>query len=717
MRLLRAKFENFRMLRDLELEFSPDPDKKLAVIRAANESGKTTILYGLQWALYGDNALPDDDFRLHPIDWDPDDGENVPISVTIDFELTKYRKYQGETKQTRKSYSLVRSVSENVASSAKRDQSNIEVYILEDTGTLPMEHPEAWLRNELPTELREIFFTDGDRALSFIEADASLSDRRERVENAVRSLLGIQDIEDAIKHLSKVSADANKKLSSRDATDAQLEKIAQELSQIIGKEDDLRAELRDNRQQISSLDAVIRQTDQDIEANLKLGDKEEVLQALKDCQDRLKQHEGQLKTALKDHADLFKSEAVATELLASSFKGAQEMLEELHTAGEIPKITVPILQECLTTGICICGESLAPGKRDNSQRRQHIEGLIAANVASDEIREILTGLYYQLKPLPDADDSAEPGWLDKSQETQKHREDISEMHERASRELKAIEQKVEDLPDVDMQGLTNSRQTYLATRDLCFKRISEIEIKLDQHQQLSEKLVAQRDSLLKEQGAGKSALAKFSVIGDLRSILESSYSYIITEELGKVSELTNRIFLEMIGADAKQSAIIQRAEITQDFDIIVHGPSGKLLDPDNDLNGASRRALTLAFILALTKVSEVEAPNVIDTPLGMTSGYVRHAILQTAIRESSQLILLLTHDEIVGCEDILDEEAGIVITLTNPAHYPKILFNDPMVAERRTLRCDCDHRSECRLCKRRQHVDAAKTGNTAKTEN
>ena len=77
-------------------------------------------------------------------------------------------------------------------------------------------------------------------------------------------------------------------------------------------------------------------------------------------------------------------------------------------------------------------------------------------------------------------------------------------------------------------------------------------------------------------------MAKFSVIGDLRSILESSYSYIITEELGKVSELTNRIFLEMIGADAKQSAIIQRAEITQDFDIIVHGPSGKLLDPDNE---------------------------------------------------------------------------------------------------------------------------------------
>ena len=37
-----------------------------------------------------------------------------------------------------------------------------------------------------------------------------------------------------------------------------------------------------------------------------------------------------------------------------------------------------------------------------------------------------------------------------------------------------------------------------------------------------------------------------------------------------------------------------------------------MLNPDRDLNGASRRALTIAFILALTDVSEVEAPNTID---------------------------------------------------------------------------------------------------------
>ena len=72
MKLLRASFSNFRLLRNLELDFRLAGDKKLIVLRAENESGKTTILNGLQWGLFGDDAVPRDRgaYRLHPIDWD-----------------------------------------------------------------------------------------------------------------------------------------------------------------------------------------------------------------------------------------------------------------------------------------------------------------------------------------------------------------------------------------------------------------------------------------------------------------------------------------------------------------------------------------------------------------------------------------------------------------------------------------------------------------------
>jgi DNA sulfur modification protein DndD len=80
---------------------------------------------------------------------------------------------------------------------------------------------------------------------------------------------------------------------------------------------------------------------------------------------------------------------------------------------------------------------------------------------------------------------------------------------------------------------------------------------------------------------------------------------------------------------------------------------------------------------------------------------MKRSVLRTAVRESSQIVLFLTRSEIADCEEILDAEAGRIITLTNPTHYPRMLVNDPGVKERTVLRCECNHRKECTLCRRR----------------
>jgi len=87
------------------------------------------------------------------------------------------------------------------------------------------------------------------------------------------------------------------------------------------------------------------------------------------------------------------------------------------------------------------------------------------------------------------------------------------------------------------------------------------------------------------------------------------------------------------------------------------------------------------------------------------SGFVKRSVLRAAIRESSQLVLFLTPSEIAGCEEILDKNAGAVFTLTNPAHYPVMLVNDPHVSERKVIACKCNHRESCELCERREDVD------------
>jgi len=134
---------------------------------------------------------------------------------------------------------------------------------------------------------------------------------------------------------------------------------------------------------------------------------------------------------------------------------------------------------------------------------------------------------------------------------------------------------------------------------------------------------------------------------DIKGIVENALNRMKTVEVQAVSERMNDHFLSMIGAD-KESALITQAEITSEFSIVVYGRNNLMLDPSIDLNGASRRALTSSFILALTAVSGVDAPNVIDTPLGMMSGVVKTEVVRCAADNSSQLILFLMHDEING---------------------------------------------------------------------
>ena len=714
MKLIRAEFENFRMLRDLELQFSSESDRKLTVIRAANESGKTTILHALQWALYGDAALPGkgEGFRLYPIDWNAGDGQRVPITAKVEFEMTTstYRRASGGLRETQERYLLVRSTYEDMDSQKQRSPSTVNLFALRNTGATPIEAPVSLINEELPPELREMFFMDGDRALSFIEAEVNRSTKRERVQRAIRSLLGLGIIQDALKHVRTSSAEANKKMKQI-GKDSGLNKIASRLEMVTDDLEKLEIDLEDAKEQFGVFDEKVNEKDREISMALQMGagNKENLQKELDRTTHEIEYLDEQLAMANEEHSALFRSRSIAADLLAPLLGHAFEKLEELHDQGKIPNTTIPVLQDRLSVGVCICGETLEASDTGGEKRCMHIQKLIEEAQEADEIQEIVTDLYFGAKALQ-LDGAAQSNtWLEDYKKVVKNRDGLQNLRDEAGRKFRGLELQLDAVPDTDIKNLRNIRRQHKDQRDRYLSKQSAIETQLVGLQREHNDLKIQSKRLLREQKKGARILAELEVTQDVTRVLQSALERITDEELQKVSELMNSIFLEMIGADPEQGAIIQHAEISRQFDIIVYGPNSRTLDPDRDLNGASRRALTLAFILALTKISEVEAPNVIDTPLGMTSGYVKRSILRTAIQRSAQLILFLTHDEIAGCEDIIDEEAGIVYTLTNPAHYPKMLINDPGVVERKVLRCSCNHRSDCELCQRRMdaQVDLA----------
>ena len=709
MKLIRSRFENFRLLRNLELDFSTDSTRKLTVIRAENETGKTTILNGLQWAFYGDDALPrkGKDYRLHPIDWNISDSRSIPISVQVEFEIAKSRQRRSTSKsiETREQYRIIRSAYETLDSGThKRSPSTVKLFQLTDRGNKPIEPPDAWIAEELPLELREIFFTDGDRALSFIEATAAMRTKRERVEKAIRSLLGLSIIEDALKHVQKTVSKVNRETKDLEGNE-DITQIAARLEQIENESEKLEKKIEDSKSQFTAFSEKLVEVQKEIEIVLSKGDREKLKSDLKETKSRLESLDKQQDDAGKNHANLFTSLFLARDLLAPILGKSFEKLSNLRDKGKIPHATVPVLEERLKGTTCICGESLDSHKPDGRHRREHIQHLIDESQRADALQSILADLYYGSRPLQLNESDDDRRWITEYAKIADRRDELDSQRNKQGENLKALEAQLDRLPDTDIQGLRFTERDYIEQRARFETNKERDENLLQGLREEYKKLTRQRDTLLRQQGKGARILAQLDVAQDVKRVLENSYNRITNEELAKVSTLMSKIFLEMIVADPEQGAIIQKAEISKDFDILVYGPNDQTLNPDLDLNGASRRALTLAFILALTKVSEVDAPNVIDTPLGMMSGHVKQSVLEIAIRESSQLVLFLTRSEIADCEKILDATAGRVITLTNSTHYPLMLMNKPPAEQYEILRCECSHREECSLCERRTDAE------------
>ena len=693
MKLVRAHIENFRLLKDVAFEFSTDSDRNLILIRAANESGKTTLLMALQWGLFGDGALPNRgrNFRLSPIDVSSGEKAQVNITVEVDCEIP--------TRFGAKKYRLIRFVTETVRGGMwERDVTNVKLFELRPTGAVPLDNPEAHIDPHLPGELREVFFTDGDRALSFIEG--SKGDQMKRVEGAIRSLLGLTVIEKALSHTHKVSINLNRKVRKEFGNQQKLQDVSGRLAALQEREPVLEEQERQAKEARLNLEDLEEETDRKLSDALRKGNRQELEVQRRTAIRNRKSAEKDVTQAARAHANLFKSELLGKQLLTDPFAKSKAVLDGLRKQGKIPNQTIPVLEDRLNQPLCICGETLASYKRDGRRRRAHIQHLIDESRNSDAIQEKVTDLYYSAQAL--FRPVEERTWADEYSDVFERRQRAAARRKEFGETEAAIEAKIKALPDVDIQQIRTTRDHYRNQCKVAQRKEIRLTTQLESVRRNIKRVEAERQKLLQRDKKGMKIRAELDVAKDLQQVLTNALETIKTRELQQVSDRMNTLFLDMIGADPSQRAIITRAAITREFRIVVFGRYDHPLHPSQDLNGASRRALTIAFILALTRVSEVEAPNVIDTPLGMMSGYVKQAVLQLAAQQSSQLILFLTHSEIAGCEDILDQRAGRIYTLTNPAHYPKILINDPGVHDNRVLLCACNHRQHCQVCARRE---------------
>jgi len=693
----RVRFRNFRLLREVEIEFSADPEKRLTVIRAENDSGKTTMLTALQWALFGDDALPDAGraYRLHPIDWDASVAKTAEIEVALDFEDDNDRRLpSGEWVHESKAYRLIRKTTETIDGLGwKRIPATLALFEISGRGTVPITNPQTVLNEILPNSLRDVFFTDGDRALTFIEA--SVTTKRQRVQEALKALLGLDVLEDAIGHVKSACQELSKAARAEVASEelegilSQLEVAERGKAEFETKQSALTADF-------SRIDLELQDLDKRLAAALRKGDQEQLKTELQRVRGDIARYEASADDEERAHADLMKDSSIGLAFIDSHIGRARTVLSDLKQRGTIPSNAIPILRDRLALNKCICGTSLAEGTAE----RDSVLALIKEQSAADAVRDHMTELYFKSGGYAEESTQDERDWKKKYEKVAKSRPGIDDTLKRLRQEERELDVKLLALGDTDVSKLVALRKQLGEMRDAKIREQADCDFRLAGYRKDAERLVRERDRLLASKKKYGKIRAHLLAAEDVRKVLEMTQEALLTDELEKVSAEMDRLFHEMIVGDLGQQSIIQHASITRAFDIEVVGPEGRTLDPDRDLNGASRRALTLAFIFALSKVSQVVAPNVIDTPLGMMSGLVKRSVLEESVKGATQLVLFLTRSEIKDCEDIVTRRAGRVLTMTNAGHFPRMLVHRPSGVEKHAFICNCSPAEICSKCER-----------------
>jgi len=688
-KLKEAHFTNFRLLRDLRISFSDDSEKKLTVIRAENESGKTTMIRALAWAVFGDEALPAkrNEIRLAPYDTISSSKEtNVEIKVELDFTYDQTE------------YKLVRTTRE-LLSGRGADQTFTpeadEVFLQEKTsdGWKPINEPNGLLQSLLPTSLKDVFFMDGDRALVWIEALDAGPAKQKRVEGAVRSLLGLELLESAQRHTHATQLNLTRRLEKAGEGSGlgELAKEKLELEKQKTKKQESIVNLQKNHTaKAEIIEQMRRKRDEALAAGG--GRSEELAKQLREAEQSQSKWETQIKTLTKQHRGWLHSSDLGNVLARKSLVNTHKILKKLEEDKVIPDVQPEAISMCLTKGKCLCGLALSENPKIAKRFQSELDNL----ADHKEVHQTLSNLYH--KVATDAETETLNSWSEDFKLSFKSLKEAEDEVNSWGAKKKEIEIEIQKIPETDLKELNILLQSEETTANKIATSIGTAEAELNE--------VGRK--LLRAETALKNADQKLAKVNeimttqnlakDVELVLENTLNELKEGKRELVSTRMNEMFLEMIAADPEFSAITG-ASLESDYDIIAFGSEGQRLNLANDLNGASRRCLTMAFILALTEVSGANAPSVVDTPIGMMSGAVKYNTVEVCCNNSHQLILFLTRSEILGVEELLEKYGGVHNTLTTT--FNQNLKNPQDTENHATLICSCKFDTSCKQCEMR----------------
>jgi DNA sulfur modification protein DndD len=489
--------ENFRQFYGTQrLDFASAEDKNVSVIYGANGAGKTALLNAFTWGLYKATSPAfdkPDDVVNHRAWGEAAPGDEVTARVIVVFE------HENNT------FTLERATTDRKREGDERVRVRDGVVTLTvvDEGGRSEErsNPDGSINAILPDRLHRFFFFDGERIENLVKPAAYAE-----IEDAIKTVLGLEVIERAVRHLgearkaldkrvSEVGSDEDKRLQAeKEDLEAVRERKREERKTTEANKTAREAELSNVNDQLEGLE----------EAHELQQRREELEQAVADAQRRMADSRQALATKVNGHGYL----AFVNQLAADTI----ERFEERRDRGEIPAdIKLQFVQDRLELGECICGTKLVDGEEPYARVADWMTRAVRSDVEAAWNR-----LPAQAKALYQSRDD----FYDYLHETSRELADHREQRRRYDEKLSEIKEQVEEIDSAQVQQLEARRDELKQGIDTDNQTIGAISRDLQNLEARIDGLEKELESVREENQRSELAKRRARVAREAREVFE-----------------------------------------------------------------------------------------------------------------------------------------------------------------------------------------------------
>ena len=348
------ELENFRQFFGVQrIDFADDKQKNVTVLMGENTSGKTTLAQAFQWCFYGKTKFRSHEMFSIPASQELKENQETVVRVTIRL-IHNNTEYAIERKQIYKKDAL--------SNLHYNDPVLTILRLASDGQTKPVDDKDLQnlIQEILPSSLSGYFFFDGER-IDRMSKEIQGGRSKEFAE-AVKSLLGLNAITEAVTHLKNPGSNSVVRYYSHSFDSAsdndlaklsgQIEDCENEIARIRQKKEDVENEKFDAEQsKIKYHDKIVANSQ-----SKKLGEQRKKLEADRSrVENDIQRFESALLVSFQKRSwkSFLHPLAEKTESMLQDTK-----ISDKNVPGGINADTVSALIE---RGECICGTKIAPG--------------------------------------------------------------------------------------------------------------------------------------------------------------------------------------------------------------------------------------------------------------------------------------------------------------------------------------------------------------------